>query len=104
MGGVPSNLTSEGFHELEGELFVADLWTSLGAGGRTGLQGLYCIPAPASLASDLAFSFAADEGKGYVSGKQLSMAENQAAGSRVGAQLRIFPWNSPSRECKISLN
>lgn len=77
VGGVLSALTSEGFDELEVELFVTDLWTNVGAGGWTGLQGLYLIPALAS------FPFAVDEGKGYMISKQLSVAENQAAGSGV---------------------
>lgn len=51
---------------------------------------LISIPAPR--ASDLVFPFGVDGGKAYLTGKQISKAENQAAGSGACAikmQLRL---------------
>lgn len=87
-----SALSSEDLDEKEAGLFLFDLQrvTESLRPGELGEPMLISIPAPR--ASDLAVPFGVVEGKAYLTGQQLSAAENQAAVSGACAlkiQLRL---------------
>lgn len=87
-----SALSSQDLNEVEAELFLGDLQAEKERQEPDGLEEPMLISAPAPRASDLVFPFAVLEGKAYLTGKQISEAENQAAVSGACAlkmQLRL---------------
>lgn len=87
-----SALSSQDLDKVEAELFLGDLQAEKESYEPDGLEEPMLISAPASRASDLVFPFAVLEGKAYLTGKQISEAENQAAVSGACAlkmQLRL---------------
>lgn len=89
---LASGLSSQGLNEVDGLLFLKDLQRVIESRKPDGPEEPMLISIPASRASDLVFPFSVDEGKAYLTGKQISEAENQAAGSGACAikiQLRL---------------
>lgn len=89
---LASALSSQDLDEVEAELFLKDLQGEKESREPDGPEELMLISVPAPRASDLVFPFAVLEGKAYMTGKQISEAENQAAVSGACAlkiQLRL---------------
>ena len=89
---LASGLSSQGLNEVDALLFLKDLQRVMESREPDGLEEPMLISVPAPRASDLVFPFGVDEGKAYLTGKQISEAENQAAGSGACAikmQLRL---------------
>lgn len=89
---LASALSSQGLGKVEAELFLKDLQREKEIREPDGPEEPMLVSVPAPRASDLAFPFAVLEGKAYLTGKQISEAENQAAVSGACAlkmQLRL---------------
>lgn len=89
---LASALSSQDLDEVEAELFLGDLQREKESREPDGPEEPMLISVPAPHASDLAFPFAIFEGKVYLTGKQISKAENHAAVSGACAlkmQLRL---------------
>ena len=84
---LTSALSSQGLSKVHAQLFIEELQSRMEIQNPGGL-----ISFPSARAVDLLFPFAVDEGKAYLTGKQISEAENQAAGAGACAlnmQLRL---------------
>lgn len=89
---LTSALSSQGLNEVDALLFLKDLQRVMESREPDGPEEPMLISVPAPRASDLVFPFGVDEGKAYLTGKQISEAENQAAGSgacAINMQLRL---------------
>lgn len=89
---LASALSSQGLNEVDALLFLKDLQRVMENRELDGPEEAMLISVPAPRASDLVFPFCAVEGKAYLTGKQISEAENQAVGSGACAikmQLRL---------------
>lgn len=89
---LASALSSQGLNEVDALLFLRDLQRVMENREPDGLEEPMLISVPALRASDLVFPFGVDEGKAYLTGKQISEAENQAAGTgacAINMQLRL---------------
>lgn len=89
---LASVLSSQGLNEVDALLFLKDLQRVMESREPDGPEEPMLISVPAPRASDPVFPFGVDEGKAYLAGKQISEAENQAAGSGTYAikmQLRL---------------
>ena len=92
LSALASALSSQGLNEVDALLFLKDLQRVMESREPDGTEEPMLISVPAPRASDLVFPFSVDEGKAYLTGKQISEAENQAAGSGACAikmQLRL---------------
>ena len=90
--GLASALSSQGLNEIDALLFLEDLERLMESHEPDGPEEPMLISVAAPRASDLVFPFGVDEGKAYLTGKPISEAENQAAGSGACAikmQLRL---------------
>lgn len=89
---LASALSSQGLNEVDALLFLKDLQRMMESRKPEGPEEPILISVPAPRASDLVFPFGVDEGKAYLTGKQISETLNQAAGSGACAikmQLRL---------------
>jgi hypothetical protein len=92
LGALASPLSSEAFTEEDAILFITYLEEQMESRGPDSLEEPMLISRPAPCAADLVFPFAVDEGKAYLTGRQIAEAENQAAGAGACAlrmQLRL---------------
>ncbi len=92
LGAFASALSSQALTEEDVILFFSYLEQEMERRDPDGLEEPMLISRPAPCAANLVFPFAVDEGKAYLTGRQIAEAENQAAGTGACAlrmQLRL---------------